>query len=85
MSGDPTQDYFSDGVTEELLNSLSRLNELQVVARTSSFSFKGQNADILTIAHKLNVGTILEGSVRRAGNTVRITVQLINAASGFHT
>jgi serine/threonine-protein kinase len=84
MSGDPTQDYFSDGVTEELLNSLSRLNELQVVARTSSFSFKGQNADILTIAHKLNVGTILEGSVRRAGNTVRITVQLINAASGFH-
>ena len=84
MSGDPTQDYFSDGVTEELLNSLSRLNELQVVARTSSFSFKGQNADILTIAHKLNVGTILEGSVRRAGNTVRITVRLINAASGFH-
>jgi TolB-like protein len=84
MSGDPTQDYFSDGVTEELLNSLSRLNELQVVARTSSFSFKGQNADILTIAHKLNVGTILEGSVRRAGYTVRITVQLIDAASGFH-
>jgi adenylate cyclase len=84
MSGDPTQDYFSDGVTEELLNSLSRLNELQVVARTSSFSFKGQNVDIATIARKLNVGTILEGSVRRAGNTVRITVQLINATSGFH-
>jgi TolB-like protein len=85
MSGDPKQEYFSDGVTEELLNSLSRLNELQVVARTSSFSFKGQNADVSTIAHKLNVGTILEGSVRRAGNTVRITVQLINAVSGFQT
>ncbi len=84
MSGDAKQEYFSDGVTEELLNSLSRLNELQVVARTSSFSFKGQNVDISTIAHKLNVGNVLEGSVRRAGNTVRITVQLINAVSGFH-
>ena len=84
MSGDPKQEYFSDGVTEELLNSLSRLNELQVVARTSSFSFKGQNADVSTIAHKLNVGTVLEGSVRRAGNTVRITVQLIDGMTGFH-
>ena len=84
MSGDPKQEYFSDGVTEELLNSLSRLNELQVVARTSSFSFKGQNLDVSTIAHKLNVGTILEGSVRRAGNTVRITVQLIDGMSSFH-
>jgi len=84
MSGDAKEEYFSDGVTEELLNSLSRLNELQVVARTSSFSFKGQNVDVSTIAHKLNVGTILEGSVRRAGNTVRITVQLINGVSGFH-
>ncbi len=84
MSGDPTQEYFSDGVTEELLNSLSRLNELQVVARTSSFSFKGQNVDVSTIAHKLNVGNVLEGSVRRAGDTVRITAQLINAVTGFH-
>ncbi len=84
MSGDPKQDYFSDGISEEVLNSLSRLNDLKVVARTSSFSFKGQNADVSTIAHKLNVGAILEGSVRRAGNTVRITVQLINAVSGFH-
>ena len=84
MSGDAKQEYFSDGVTEELLNSLSHLSELQVVARTSSFSFKGQNVDIFTIAHKLNVSTILEGSVRRAGNTVRITVQLINATSGYH-
>jgi TolB-like protein/Tfp pilus assembly protein PilF len=84
MSGDASQDYFSDGISEELLNSLSRLNDLQVVARTSSFSFKGQNVDVATIAHKLNVGAVLEGSVRRAGNTVRITVQLINAVTGFH-
>ena len=84
MSGDPKQDYFSDGISEEVLNSLSRLNDLKVVARTSSFSFKGQNVDVSTIAHKLNVGAILEGSVRRGGNTVRITVQLINAVSGFH-
>jgi TolB-like protein/Tfp pilus assembly protein PilF len=82
--GDATQEYFSDGFSEELLNSLSRLNDLRVVARTSSFSFKGQNVEISTIAHKLNVGNILEGSVRRAGNTVRITAQLINAVSGFH-
>lgn len=84
MSGDPKQEYFSDGISEELLNALSRLNDLQVVARTSSFSFKGQSVDVSTIAHKLNVGAVLEGSVRRAGNTVRITVQLINAVNGFH-
>ena len=84
MSGDAKQEYFSDGVTEELLNSLSQLDQLQVTARTSSFSFKGKNVDVSTIAHKLNVGTILEGSVRRAGNKVRIAVQLINAVSGFH-
>jgi len=84
MSGDPRQDYFSDGISEELLDSLSRLEELQVAARTSSFSFKGQNTDIATIARKLNVGAILEGSVRRGGNKVRVTVQLINAVTGFH-
>jgi TolB-like protein len=84
MSGDPKEDYFSDGVSEELLNALSRLNDLQVVARTSSFSFKGQNVNVATIAHELNVGAILEGSVRRSGNTVRITAQLINTVTGFH-
>jgi TolB-like protein/tetratricopeptide (TPR) repeat protein len=84
MSGDPKQEYFSDGISEELLNALSRLNDLQVVARTSSFSFKGKDFDVSTIAHKLNVGAVLEGSVRRAGDTVRITVQLINAVNGFH-
>jgi TolB-like protein len=85
LSGDPKQEYFSDGITEELLNALSRLNELQVMARTSSFAFKGQNVDVTTIARKLNVSTILEGSVRQAGNTVRITVQLLNGKTGFHT
>jgi len=84
MSGDKEQEYFSDGLTEELLNSLSEINELQVAARTSAFSFKGTNTDISTIAHKLNVGAVLEGSVRRSGNTLRITAQLINAATGFH-
>jgi TolB-like protein/Flp pilus assembly protein TadD len=84
MSGDKEQEYFSDGLTEELLNSLTEINELQVAARTSAFSFKGKDTDIGTIARKLNVGSVLEGSVRRSGNTVRITVQLINAVTGFH-
>jgi TolB-like protein len=84
MSGDAKQEYFSDGISEELLDSRSRLNDLQVAARTSSFSFKGKDVDISTIAHELNVGAVLEGSVRRSGNTIRITVQLINAVTGFH-
>jgi TolB-like protein len=84
MSGDKEQEYFSDGLTEELLNSLARINELQVAARTSSFSFKGKDTDIGTIARKLNVGAVLEGSVRRSAQTVRITAQLINAVTGFH-
>jgi TolB-like protein len=84
MSGDAGQEYFSDGMTEELLNSLARINELQVAARTSAFSFKGKDTDIGTIARKLNVGAVLEGSVRRSGNTARITTQLINAVTGFH-
>jgi TolB-like protein/Tfp pilus assembly protein PilF len=84
MSGDSQQDYFSDGLSEELLNSLSRITALQVAARTSSFFFKGKQVDIADIAHKLNVGAILEGSVRRDGAHVRITAQLINAVTGFH-
>jgi TolB-like protein/Flp pilus assembly protein TadD len=84
MSGDKEQEYFSDGLTEELLNSLARINELQVAARTSAFSFKGKDTDIGMIARKLNVGAVLEGSVRRSGHTVRITAQLINAVTGFH-
>jgi TolB-like protein/Flp pilus assembly protein TadD len=84
MSGDKEQEYFSDGLSEELLNSLSRINELQVAARTSSFYFKGEHADLATIAHKLNVAAVLEGSVRRSAHTVRITAQLINTDTGFH-
>ena len=84
MSGDKEQEYFSDGLTEELLNSLAEIDGLQVAARTSAFSFKGQAADIGTIARKLNVGAVLEGSVRRSGNTVRVTPQLIDAVTGFH-
>jgi TolB-like protein len=83
LSGDASQDYFSDGLTEELLNSLAEINELQVAARTSSFSFK-EHPDIATVAHKLNVGAVLEGSVRRSAHTIRITAQLINAVTGFH-
>jgi TolB-like protein/Flp pilus assembly protein TadD len=84
MSGDKEQEYFSDGLTEELLNSLSAINGLQVAARTSAFSFKGKDTDIGTIARQLNVGAVLEGSVRRSTHTIRITAQLINAVTGFH-
>jgi len=84
MSGDPAQEYFSDGLSEELLNALSRIDELQVAAQTSSFHFKGNAADLATIAHRLNVATVLEGSVRKSGHTVRITAQLVNATTGFH-
>ena len=84
LSGDKEQEYFSEGLTEELLNSLSRINELQVAARTSSFSFAGEHPDIATVAHKLNVGAVLEGSVRRSAHTIRITTQLVNGISGFH-
>jgi TolB-like protein/DNA-binding winged helix-turn-helix (wHTH) protein/Tfp pilus assembly protein PilF len=84
LSGDPKQEYFSDGMTEELINALAQIDALKVTARTSSFSFKGKDADIGTIRRKLNVAAILEGSVRRSGNRVRITAQLVNAVSGFH-
>jgi TolB-like protein/tetratricopeptide (TPR) repeat protein len=84
LSGDKEQEYFSDGLTEELLNSLTEINELQVAARTSAFSFKGKDTDIGTIARKLNVGAVLEGSVRRSAHTIRVTAQLINAVTGFH-
>jgi len=84
MSGDPKQDYFSDGLSEDLLNSLTSVRDLQVAARTSSFFFKGKEVDLSEVAHKLNVGAVLEGSVRKDGNHVRITAQLINAVTGFH-
>ena len=84
MSSDKEQDFFSDGITEELLNLLAKIPQLQVTARTSSFSFKGQNAEIPEIAHRLHVAHVLEGSVRKSGNQVRITAQLINAVNDKH-
>ena len=84
MSGDPEQEYFSDGITEEILNVLAQIEGLKVAGRTSAFSFKGKNEDIRTIGDKLDVNMVLEGSVRKSGNQVRITAQLINVENGFH-
>jgi len=83
MSGDPSQDYFGDGVSEELINALARLPALRVAARVSAFSFKGTHATIQDIGAKLNVGDVLEGSVRRDAGIVRITAQLIDTRSGY--
>jgi len=84
MSGDPEQEYFSDGLSEELLNQLAQMKGLKVAARTSSFAFKGQNPDLKFISEKLGVAHVLEGSVRKSGNRLRITAQLINCADGYH-
>jgi adenylate cyclase len=84
MSNDPEQEYFSDGISEEILNSLVGIEGLNVAGRTSSFSFKGKGADIKTIGNKLGVSLILEGSVRKSENHVRITAQLINVEDGYH-
>lgn len=84
MSGDPENEYFSDGITEELLNAITKVEGLQVTSRTSAFAFKGKNTDIREIGIQLNVDRLLEGSVRKAGNRVRITAQLINATDGYH-
>jgi len=84
MSPDKDHGYFSDGIAEELLNQLTKLRGLHVAGRTSSFSFKNKDVDLQEIAEKLNVAHILEGSVRTAGDRVRITVQLIKASDGFH-
>jgi len=85
MSGTPDDEYFSDGITEEIINALSQLPGLRVAARTSAFSFKGKNEDLRTVGEKLGVTSVLEGSVRRAGNRLRITAQLINVADGYHS
>lgn len=84
MSADPENEYFSDGITEELLNAFTKVDGLQVTSRTSAFAFKGKNNDIREIGIQLNVDRILEGSVRKSGNRVRITAQLINTADGYH-
>ena len=84
MSSDPEQEYFSDGIAEELLNLLARIKELRVISRSSAFAFKGKDIDIPEIAEQLNVAHILEGSVRKSGDRIRITVQLIEARSDTH-
>ena len=84
MSRDEENEYFADGLSEELLNVLAKIRGLRVASRTSAFSFKGTNVDIPTVAQKLNVATVLEGSVRKSGKRVRITAQLIEVASDSH-
>ena len=84
MSADVDNEYFCDGLAEELLNALAKIDDLKVAARTASFSFRGKNQAMAEIGRTLNVRSILEGSVRKAGNRVRITVQLINASDGYH-
>jgi len=83
LSGDPQDEYFSDGLAEELMNALGRIPDLRVAARTSAFAFKGQNVDVRQIGEELGVATVLEGSVRRSGDRVRIRAQLINVTDGF--
>ena len=84
MSGDKDNEYFSDGLAEEIINVLAQVPGLKVTARTSAFAFRGKEQDITKIAEALRVRTILEGSVRRAGNRIRVTAQLINAQDGYH-
>jgi len=84
LSADKENEYFSDGLAEEIINALTHVRGLKVTARTSAFAFRGENQDIRKIAETLNVRTILEGSVRRAGSRIRVSAQLINAADGYH-
>jgi serine/threonine protein kinase len=84
MSADPEQEYFCDGMAEELINTLTQIEDFRVVARTSAFSFKGKDIDIREIGERLDVDKVLEGSVRKSGNKLRITAQLINVKDGFH-
>jgi len=83
MSNDPENEYFSDGIAEELINALSKIDGLQVICRTSAFSFKGKSQDVREIGKALNVNKVLEGSVRKAGNRVRINAELVNTADGY--
>jgi adenylate cyclase len=84
MSGDPEQEYFSDGISEDIITDLSKIAGLIVIARNSSFTYKGRSVDVRTVGRELGVQSVLEGSIRRAGNRVRITAQLIDATSGGH-
>jgi len=84
MSNDPENEFFSDGIAEEIINALTKIKALRVAARTSSFAFKGKNQDIGEVGRKLKVNTVVEGSVRKAGNRLRVTAQLVNVANGYH-
>ncbi|HSD32946.1 MAG TPA: protein kinase [Gemmatimonadales bacterium] len=84
MSADPENEYFTDGIAEEIINALTKVQALRVASRTSSFAFKGKNQDIRKVGEQLNVGTVLEGSVRKAGSKLRVTAQLVNVADGYH-
>ena len=84
MSADPENEYFADGMTEEIINALGKLPGIHVASRTSSFAFKGKDVDVREIGDKLGVTTVLEGSVRKVGNRIRLTAQLINVESGYH-
>jgi TolB-like protein/Tfp pilus assembly protein PilF len=84
MSNDPDNEFFSDGIGEEIINALTKIKALRVASRTSSFAFKGKNEDIGEVGRKLKVNTVLEGSVRKAGDRLRVTAQLINVADGYH-
>ena len=84
LSSDPDNEIFADGMCEEIISALTQISNLRVIARTSSFSFKGKHVDSRAIAEQLHVQTLLEGSVRKSGNRLKITVQLVNAADGYH-
>ncbi len=84
LSSDKENEYFSDGIAEEILNALAQVDGLRVIARTSSFAFKGKSDDVRGIGEKLQVANLLEGSVRKEGSRVRVTAQLIEAAGGSH-
>jgi adenylate cyclase len=84
LSGDPQQDYFSDGITEDIITELSRFSELLVIARNSSFQYKGKTVDIRQVGQELGARYVLEGSVRQSGHRVRVTAQLVDAMTGAH-
>src|SRR5579864_8051861 len=84
MSADPEDEFCADGMTEEIINALAQIEQLYVVARSSAFSFKGKYIDVRAVGNRLSVRTVLLGSVRRADQRLRITVQLVNAADGYH-
>ncbi len=84
MSADPENEYFTDGIAEEIINALTKIQALRVVSRTSAFAFKGKNLDIRKVGEQLRVGTVLEGSVRKSGKRLRVMAQLVNVADGYH-